>query len=167
MPRKAVLPKDFNSYDFVTLSKNEPNPRARQRLLAMAHLQDGETITNTAKIFKVFRRTIHNWINSFINNGIAGLYDEPRSGRNCKLSNDTLNNLSDEITELQKNRDGGRINGYDIKDYINDKYHTNFSISGIYKILHRIGMSWISSRSKHPNVDVKAQADFKNNFKKK
>ena len=36
-----------------------------------------------------------------------------------------------------------------------------YSVNGIYELLARIGMSWISARSKHPQADINAQEAFK------
>jgi hypothetical protein len=41
MPKKARLPSTIHDYNFKRLSKIEKNHRAKVRLLAMAHVQEG------------------------------------------------------------------------------------------------------------------------------
>jgi hypothetical protein len=36
MANKIILPQDFSQYDFVAMSRKEPNAKDRLRLLAMA-----------------------------------------------------------------------------------------------------------------------------------
>lgn len=61
--KKTQLPIKMNAYDFGALAKREANARVRLRFIGLAHLQDGETITATAKMCRVQRSTVHDWIN--------------------------------------------------------------------------------------------------------
>ena len=36
-----------------------------------------------------------------------------------------------------------------------------YHLSSIYKLLNRLGFSWITSHSKHPKQSIEAQEDFK------
>ena len=66
---------------------------------------------------------------------------------------------------MQDNRDGGRITGNEIREHIEKKYNKTFKNNSIYDLLHRLGLSWVSSRSKHPKSDEKKQKAFKQTFK--
>ncbi|MBF0231044.1 MAG: winged helix-turn-helix domain-containing protein [Desulfamplus sp.] len=41
-----------------------------------------------------------------------------------------------------------------------------YSLQGVYRLLHHLGFSWISSRSVHLKYDEKAQETYKKNFMK-
>ena len=62
--------------------KKEPNPKAKERMLAVLNVAvKGETISTIAKLFHKFYNSIKNWVMRFKKFGIAGLYEEPKSGR--------------------------------------------------------------------------------------
>ena len=164
MPRQAYLPKAIYDYDFKKLSKIEKNPRAIIRMLGMSHLQKGNTITATAQLLMVRQGTVRDWIQSFSKYGLQGLYDSPKSGRRSKLSKEELDELPNAIEELQHKRKGGRIKGLDIIELIFNKYNVKYTLNGIYTLLHKIRMSWVSARSKHPHSKAEDQELFKKNL---
>ncbi len=59
----------------------------------------------------------------------------------------------------------GRITGPEINMMIKDNFGVEYKSSGLYDLLERIGLSWVSSRSKHPKSDEKKQQAFKQTFK--
>ena len=62
--------------------KKEPNPKAKERMLAVLNVAvKGETISTIAKLFHKSYNSIKNWVMRFKKFGIAGLYEEPKSGR--------------------------------------------------------------------------------------
>ena len=51
--------------------------------------------------------------------------------------------------------------GDDIVDMIKEKYKESYSVSGVYKLLKRMGMSWVSARSIHTKSNLEVQEAFK------
>lgn len=164
MPRKAFVPDSIHDHDFGNLVKTEKDPRARLRMLGMLHLQEGATVTYTAKILKVRKATVRDWIKAFTTQGLRGLYDQHRSGRKANIPEEAEANLVSDIQALQNERKGGRVKGLDIIEMIEKKYNVTYSLNGVYTLLHRIGMSWVSARSKHPRSKTEEQELFKKNF---
>ena len=62
---------------------------------------------------------------------------------------------------IQKNDKGGRLVGTDIQLFITENFGHQYHLSSVYKLLHRLGFSWITSRSKHPKQSLEVQEDFK------
>ena len=56
---------------------------------------------------------------------------------------------------------GGRLKATDIVKYINNEFNVNYSIQNVYRLLHQLNFSWITSRSRHPKQSEKVQEDFK------
>ncbi|TEW53788.1 winged helix-turn-helix domain-containing protein [Psychromonas sp. RZ22] len=54
-----------------------------------------------------------------------------------------------------------RLIGSDIQSFILEHFGYQYHLSSVYKLLHRLGFSWITSRSKHPKQSIEAQEDFK------
>ena len=68
--------------------KKEPNSKAKELMLAALNVvAEGETISTIAKLFHKSYNSIKNWVIRFKEFGIAGLYEEPRSGRPTKIVN--------------------------------------------------------------------------------
>ncbi|MFT4746034.1 MAG: hypothetical protein ACI8XG_000102 [Congregibacter sp.] len=48
-----------------------------------------------------------------------------------------------------------------IQRYIEHNFDVQYQPSNIYRLLHDLGFSWITSRSKHPKQSQAAQDEFK------
>ncbi|PMN53888.1 transposase [Vibrio lentus] len=59
------------------------------------------------------------------------------------------------------NKSGGRLQARDIGLYIESNFGTSYKKSALYQLLHDIGLSWITTRSKHPKQSLEAQEAFK------
>ena len=54
-----------------------------QRLMAVREVLDGATVTDVAKTNGVTRQTVHNWLRSYANFGVAGLVDKSSKPETC------------------------------------------------------------------------------------
>lgn len=122
-----------------------------------------------AKIMKYSKQTIIEWVKTF-NEGGIDLLLVIRSGRGRKPrignKDEDKELFSQAVMSLQKERSGGRIIGQEIVDMIKEKYNKSYTLSGVYKVLKRMGLSWVSSRSIHPKANLKQQESFKKNLPK-
>ena len=151
----------LDDYDFESLARKEPVARARVRLLMLAHLKDGLSRKEVAEKLKVSYQTISTLHNRFKAEGLQGVYDRPRSGCPFKLPPDQHNEFKVLISSMQEQRNGGRLRGEDIRLLLKEHYQCDYTLNGVYDLLKALGMSWISSRSRHPKQDIQAQEDFK------
>ena len=144
--------------DFSFLAKKEKRGRVRIRLLALAHLKKGVSYRKTAKMLEVSPVSINNWVNRFISFGLEGLKDQTsNSGRNQMLPKSKEEDLKKLVLKEQTKLTGGRLIGADIIELIKKKYGITYSSAGIYHLMERIGLVWISSRSQHPKSNKKKQ----------
>ncbi|EOU2463402.1 helix-turn-helix domain-containing protein [Vibrio navarrensis] len=51
------------------------------RLLALAHFKDGHSRTQIAKFLMVSRTSVNKWVHTFLEEGLEGLKEKPRTGR--------------------------------------------------------------------------------------
>jgi transposase len=151
----------FKNIDFTALAKRETNARKKLRLLALAHFQDGMNKATIARMLKVSRGSVNKWVALFLQNGLAGLDYKPSPGRPPKLSSGECEKVSLFITQSSRSSKGGRIIAADIQRYIQDNFGVQYQQSNIYRLLHELGFSWISSRSKHPKQSEEVQEAFK------
>ena len=153
--------------DFFQLAKREPNPKMRIRLLALGHLREGKTKSEIVDMFQIVFPTLREWLLRFIEEGREGLRDKQGKGRKRKLPIEREEEFRQQVEDLQKGRNGGRVRGQDIQVLLKEKFRVEHALPSVYHVLERCGLSWISARSKHPKSDPKAQEDFKKNSKKK
>lgn len=153
--------------NFFQLATKEPHPRVRIRLLALGHLQAGREKMDVANMFQVSLTSLRKWLLRFMKNGVSGLQEGHRQGRNKKLPFDKEEEFRQQVEALQEAREGGRVRGQDIQILLKEKFSVDYALPSVYDVLERCGLSWISSRSKHPKSDPVIQEDFKKNFKKK
>lgn len=153
--------------DFFQLAKRESHPRTRIRLLALGHLRAGKTKSEVVDMFQIVFPTLREWLLRFIAGGVEGLREKQGKGRKRKLSAEQEENFRQQIENLQKSREGGRVRGQDVQVLLKEKFCVDHALPSVYHVLERCGLSWISARSKHPKSDPAIQDDFKKNSKKK
>ena len=165
--KKVVLPKGMDKINFMRLSKKEPHGRTKIRLLGLGHLAAGKSIEEVSQLLMVDRSSVRHWLDRFIEAGVEGLAEKPRSGRTQLLSNDKAEEVRCAIETLQASREGGRVRGVDIQELLAKKFNAVYDIDSVYKVLKRLNMVWISARSKHPKQSETVQETFKKTSLKK
>lgn len=151
--------------DFPKLIQSTSNARLRMRLLAVSHFVDGKSRTEIAKFLKVSRVSVNKWVKAYLDFGIEGLFEKPHTGRPSRLTKEQKIQLKKYITDNAIKSTGGRLQGIDIMNYIFKEFNVTYGLSGIYRLLNELNLSWITTRSKHPKQSEKKQEDFKKNFK--
>lgn len=165
--RKAAPLKGIDEHDFAKLARTTGTPRERRRFLAFAHIQDGKSFSESARMVKVSPRTVIVWAQKFREKGLEGLLENPGRGAKSYVPQEEYQVFRRSVEELQSSRTGGRIRGEDICRLIEEKYGKRPSLSATYRILKRVGLVWITGRSQHPKADNKAQEAFKKTLRKK
>ena len=163
--RQAKLPPELFEHNFTRLAKQEPHARTRQRFLGLAHLQDGATITEVARICKAARSTIYDWLKRLQLEGLDGLQEKEGRGSHSKLPLGQHEAFKQAVLKLQSNCNGGRIRGKDILHLMECEFGIKCNLSTVYRILKRVDLVWISGRSIHPKTNLEAQEDLKKTSK--
>lgn len=156
-----LLPADFETYDFVSMAKQEKNPKNRLRLLAMAHIKEGKTLEQISDSIKVHWKTIQSWLSKFRSSGIDGLYVKTTRIKPNKLTKEADDWIVTFLTMLSTSDTGGYITGKQLQPIVQAEFSIKCCLRTIYNTLHRLNFSWISSRSKHPKSDVEIQELYK------
>ena len=158
------IPLFFLEYDFLSKYKNESDPRTRIRLLGLYHIQTGKTFSEVARMLLVGHKTVSEWLVRHISEGMAGLTDKPGRGRKPKLSAEEELNFKKAVIRQIDEREGGRLKGTEIVAILKERFGADYTLSGVYDLLKRLNIVWITVRSKHPKADPEKQKDFKENF---
>ena len=147
--------------DFKTLIAKETNGRMRVRLLALSHIKEGANHKQAAEYLKVSRRIVNDWVRRFNADGLEGLKEKPRTGRPCALSEDQLQQFKDYVLSHSIKATGGRLTAQSLVEYVRETFQVEYGIHNIYRLLHQLNFSWITSRSRHPKQSEEVQEDFK------
>jgi len=146
--------------NFEELYKRHGQQKHGIRLLALWKLQSGLTETAVCEFIGKTHKTIRTWRRLYESGGLEELLCI-RSGRGRKPFLSSFESIKKDIESLQNKRLGGRVKCKDIVEMVEQKHSIQYSQSGMYHILKRIGLSWITSRSKHPKQNVEVQEEFK------
>jgi transposase len=147
-------------YNFDLLAREEPSGRRRLRYITLAHLKDGKSYSEVAAALRTTRHTVARWEKWFERDGLKGLGSKPRYWCNQRLPKDQEEAFRVAIEQLQQVRPGGRIRGEDIRQLLTQQFDVAYSLNGIYELLKRLRIVWISARSRNPYADPIRQADF-------
>lgn len=162
MSRAIEISKKFREFEFLNYYKTHRSKSYIYRCLACHYIQTGCTYDEVAEMLFYSRRSIMEWVKKFEQGGVDLLLStKPGRGRIAMVSSELSAEFGEAVISLQENRNGGRVTGQDIVNLVQEKYAAKYSVSGIYKLLSRMGLSWVSGRSIHPKVDLAAQESFK------
>ena len=161
MPNPLKLPSDFDQYNYTKLARSEKNPKNRVRLLAMANIKAGMTLESIAVVLKVHWKTIQQWLYRFRKEGISGLYVRATKEKPTKLGADIEKWIAQFMEALYSTPVGGRITGKQLHKIVCKECSVSCSLKTIYNTLHRLDLSWISCRSKHPKSNTEVQKLYK------
>lgn len=161
MPRHLTPP---SGHDFTAMSKTEPNPRSRVRLLALAQLAQGRSAAEVAASLNFNAITIRSLLTRFHREGITVIYDQDGRGRKTKLPENQHDAARQAILKAQADLGGGRLTALHIQALLKKDYAVEYTHNSVYGLLHRLGLSWISARSSHPKRNQHVQDEYKKNL---
>ena len=69
--------------------------------------------------------------------------------------------MSRSVAGAELERDGVvAFRGVDAQRILKEEFDIDCSLSSTYRLLHRIELSWLAPRPRHPQADATAQAEF-------
>ncbi len=145
------------SQNFAELINATTNARQRLKLLAVSHFLEGKSRTDIATFLKVSRRSVNIWIKAYLHSGLTGLEVKPRSGRPHRLTPEQLANIKQYVIDNAIKSEGGRLQGKDIKEYIETTFGVTYQKTNIYHLLNKLNLSWIQLALSTPNNQKKSK----------
>jgi transposase len=154
---------DFSGEDLRRRAGRVRDASQSRRLLALASILDGASRADAARNAGMDRQTLRDWVHRYNAEGVDGLLDRPRSGRELRLNEDQLAEF-DKIVETQPDpvADGVvRWRCCDLKAQIAKRFGVVLSERSVGRILNERGFRKLSARPKHPEVNTAAQEAFR------
>ncbi|MGA7264815.1 MAG: helix-turn-helix domain-containing protein [Stellaceae bacterium] len=136
--------------------------RVCQRVLIIANLIEGMEHEEAARLAGLSRSAAYEWHNRYEEEGIEGLRDRPRPGRQSRVDSVTSARFKERIVAgAALQRDGVvAFRGVDAQRILKEEFDIDSSLPSTYRLLHRIKLSRLAPRPRHPRADTTAQAAF-------
>lgn len=134
--RKAKPIEGLDKHDFEKLARSKGTANERRRFLAFAHIKDGKSFSEAARMVKVEPRSVIVWVKKFRQWGIEGLRQQGVGGAKRHISKEIEEEVGKAVDEMQKSRPGGRVRGRDVREMVNKNYGINLSNGSLYRLLY-------------------------------
>ncbi len=162
-PVKA-LADEIQEFDFLSEYKRERDPLIKIKFLALHHIQCGKSLQDTSSFVLYDVQAIRTWVRRFVEFDYEGLIEKSGRGRRPRLPCHTEEDFKAAIDKLHEEKNGGRVTVADIQHLLSTEFDCNYSRSGVYTLLDRLNVVWISGRSKHPKHSEEVIEAFKETF---
>jgi len=149
---KCHHPKDFQQLRDISRKHHDAKQRDRYRAVLLA-LQGQTTgaIMNTLDRSKNF---VQRWVYAYRDGGIDAIGPRRQSGRPRKLT------ATEEVQFRERMLAGPRpqdavcsLRGEDARRILNSEFGVQYSLAGVYVLLHRLGLSSLVPRPRHKKND--------------
>jgi transposase len=154
---------DIGAAELRRLARREMDGRAAMRMIAIANALEGMSRAEAARLAGMERQALRDAVVRDNAEGRAGLHDRPRSGPRERLTEGqqaTLIALVLAGPDLE--RDGTTV--WRLKDLcrlVEQRFGVRSSDSGLFDLMRRLDLSWMTARPQHPGSDARARATFK------
>ncbi len=143
-------------------ARGEPTRRAALRMLAIANALEGLSRAEAARLAGMERQALRDAVVRYNAEGIAGLYDRPKSGRPQRLGEAEQAALAARVfTGPDPERDGvSAWTRADLCGWLEERFGKPFHPSSLSRVLKRLDLTRQKTRPVHPEADPKAQERF-------
>lgn len=137
---------------------HEPRAHVGRRILAIAMVLDGQSRSTAAKAQAMDRQTLRDWVIRYNEGGIAGLADQPRSGRPPYLGAEQMRELANWVEQGPDLKQDGvvRWRRIDLCRRVEERFGVAMHERSMGKLLRRLDFRRISVRPQHPQSDEAA-----------
>jgi len=159
------LRDDYSASELRQLAKKAGTASASRRLLSLALVLEGVNRDEAAKAGGMDRQTLCDWVHRFNAEGPEGLYNRPRPGPACRLSEEQQHELAAIIEAGPDLAEHGvvRFRLRDLCTLVKTRFGVSYQESSMAKLIKKLGFRRISARPQHPKSDPDLQAEYKKN----
>ena len=160
--RATGVRKDIEVKELRRAAKAERDSGMCRRLLGICHLIETGNRRESQEISCLTMNRFCEWIKRFNREGIEGLRRKVSRGRFLKLAGEAGKELQKKV--LQGPLEEEKLARYrlvDLQNFLKESHQIEMSLSGIWRNLQRMKLTWKTSRQRHPQSDESVQEAFK------
>ena len=144
------------------LQRQERNAKQRDRYRAVLFALNGKTAPEISAKLGRSRRFVQQWIYRYRDGGLANLAEQHRSGAPTKLRRDDEPVFQARIEAGPSGGDGVcTLRGKDLQRILKEEFGAQYTLDGVYDLLHRLGYSCLKPRPRHRKNDVDRMREWK------
>lgn len=144
------------------LIREEASAKRRDRLRMVLLALRGEEKERIAATLGVAKSTVESWAYRYRDGGLGALRPRKRRGRTPRLSGAAAAGFKARFTAGPVPADRVcTLRGKDAVRILNDEFNVGYSLSGVYGLLHRLGLSCLVPRPRHEKNDPAAVEAFR------
>ena len=157
-----ITPHDTKA-DLLRLSRLKENSPFSDRIRAVAQYLGKNSAAEIADKLDRSVAWVFKWLNRYSEEGFEGLKDRPRSGQPRKLTSEQEVKFRERVLQGPQAEDGGlsRFTAEHLIAILVSEYNVVMSSAGVYLLLHRLGLSHVKPRPRHPQNDIGRMEEWK------
>jgi transposase len=135
-------------------SRKECNAKQRDRYRAVLLALEGQSAEAIMETLDRSRNFVQRWVYAYRDGGIDAVYPKRQTGRPRKLTESEEVQLTERILAGPKPQESVcSLRGEDARRIINEQFGVQYSLPGVYVLLHRLGLSYLVPRPRHKKND--------------
>jgi transposase len=135
-------------------SHKERNAKQRDRYRAVLLALEGQSTEAIMHILDRSKNFVQRWVYAYRDGGIDAIYPGRQTGRPRKLTELEEVQFRERILAGPKPQDTVcSLRGEDARRIINEQFGVQYSLPGVYVLLHRLGLSSLVPRPRHKKND--------------
>ena len=158
-----VTRRDLNAGELRAAARQASDTRQARRILSIAMVFEGHPRALAAQAGAMDRQTLRDWVHRYNADGLAGLADQPRSGRPARLTEAQQAEVARWVNDGPDLEVDGvvRWRCIDLQARIAARFAVEMHERTVGKLLDKLGFSSMTARPIHPRSAPDAQALFK------
>ena len=160
--RGLPIRTELRAAELRALARRETRPRVAPRLYAIAHVLDGVSRAEALLLCGMDRQALRDAVVRFNAEGLGGLVDRRRPGREPRLSEGEQAALAGLILRGPRPQQSGLSSGTlaELCQEVEANWGKRFHPASMSRVVRRLGFSRHKARQVHPHSDAQAQAAF-------
>ena len=164
--RPLEVRKDISEQEMREAAKKAGSAAMCRRILGLAHMVGGGIREEAQKIACLTTSNFSIWIKRFNAEGMSCFEPRTSPGRPPKLTSEVEKELRDKVVQGPSEEAGiVRYRLVDLQAFLKEQHNIDVGISGLWRILNGLGLTWKTGRQRHPKSDEEAQEAFKKTLK--
>ena len=144
-------------------SRRQRNAKQRDRYRAVLLALEGHEAPEIARLVDRSRRFVQRWVYHYRDHGLEGLGPKRQSGRPSKLAPPQYEAFTTRFLAEPTASDGVcTLRAKEAQHILAQEFGVEYTLGGIYDLLHRLGLSCLVPRPRHPKNDPAQMQQWRN-----